>query len=297
MDNESRRSSYAISLALALIGCALVNLPIALGRADNHRVDLELIIAVDVSFSISEGEQDIQRRGYANAFSSGELVQAVTSGPHGRIAVIYFEWAGPDAQYRIVPWTVIDGPGSANDFAARLRKAPIRRGGETSIAQALLTASSFFPFSASPYTRRVIDISGDGPNNSGGRVEEARRSVLAKGITINGLPLIKGAGAPGADVDMARYYKDCVIGGPGAFSLPVSSWQEFERTLTRKLVTEVAGARAGPGRVILAAAEEKADCLAGEKSERENYLKQLDDLTNGKSQRWRPREQDWPTPK
>ena len=101
----------------------------------------------------------------------------------------------------------------------------------------------------------------------------------------------------GADVDMERYYKDCIIGGPGAFSLPVSSWQTFERTIKKKLVTEVAGGHPGRATIMLAAAKSKSDCLAGEKAERENYLKLLDDLTNGKSQRWRPREQDWPTPK
>ena len=265
--------------------------------ATDRPVDLELVIAVDVSFSISRGEQDIQRRGYANAFVSQELINAVTSGHHGRIAVIYFEWAGPASQYKVVPWTVIDGTSAAWDFAKRLREAPIRRGGETSISEALIKASGFFPYSTSHLVRRVIDISGDGPNNSGSSVEDARRAVLARGITINGLPLKKDAGAPGADVDMERYYKDCIIGGPGAFSLPVSSWQNFEQTIKRKLVTEVAGDHPGPATITLAAAKSKSDCLAGEKAERENYLKLLDDLTNGKSQRWWPREQDWPTPK
>ena len=136
-------------------------------HATDRLVDLELVIAVDVSFSISRGEQDIQRRGYANAFVSQELVEAVTSGHHGRIAVIYFEWAGPGSQYKVVPWTVIDGASAAWAFAKRLREAPIRRGGETSISQALITASGFFPYSTSHLARRVIDISGDGPNNSG----------------------------------------------------------------------------------------------------------------------------------
>lgn len=283
-------------ISLICIWCFLL-WTAAPAKADETPVDLELVLAVDVSFSISRGEQDIQRRGYANAFVNPDLVRAVTSGHHGRIAVTYLEWAGPASQYQVVPWTVIDGPSSARAFARTLREAPIRRGGETSISQALITAAGFFPYSSSPYVRRVIDISGDGPNNSGGGVVDAKRAVLARGITINGLPLIKSAGEPGSGIDMERYYRDCIIGGPGAFALPVASWKTFERTITRKLVTEVAGVSSMEAKVYLAAAGEKTDCLAGEKAERDNYLRQLDDLTNGKSQRWRPREQDWPTPK
>ena len=123
---------FALSLTPASLGFAA-------GASEvDSPVDLELVIAVDVSFSISRGEQDIQRRGYANAFASTELVKAVTSGYHRRIAVTYFEWAGPGSQYQVVPWTVIDGAASARTFAERLREAPIRRGGETSISAALM---------------------------------------------------------------------------------------------------------------------------------------------------------------
>lgn len=261
-------------------------------------VDLELVIAADISFSISEGEQNVQRRGYGEAFGKAEVIAAITSGPLGKISVTYVEWAGPNTQFQVVPWTVIDGPGSAARFAEALRNAPIHRGGETSISMGLAYASALFDKSPFRGLRKVIDISGDGPNNGGPGVTEPRSSLLARQVTINGLPLVGDAGDSSVEIDVAAYYKDCVSGGPGSFVFPVSSWAEFGRSISRKLVMEIAGlAPRAPDYLHLATLKPKTDCLAGEKAMRKNYLKQLDDLTNGKSKRWQPREEDWPTPK
>ena len=127
-------------------------------------VDLELIIAADISFSISVDEQNIQRRGYGEAFLKPEVVAAVTSGPLGKIAVTYVEWAGPGTQFQVVPWTLIDGLDSARKFARKLNRAPIHRGGETSISMGLVFASALFQNTGFKGLRKVLDISGDGPN-------------------------------------------------------------------------------------------------------------------------------------
>lgn len=261
-------------------------------------VDLELVIAADISFSISAGEQNVQRRGYGEAFLKPEVIAAITSGPLGKIAVTYVEWAGPETQFQVVPWTLIDGLDAAAGFAETLERAPIHRGGETSISMGLTYASNLFGHTPFKGLRKVIDISGDGPNNGGPAIAGPRRQLLSRQVTINGLPLVGDAGDSSVDIDVAAYYKDCVSGGPGSFVFPVSSWAEFGKSISRKLVMEIAGLVPRPPAYLhLAALQPETDCLAGEKAMRNKYLKQLDDLTNGKSKRWRPREQDWPTPK
>ena len=198
----------------------------------------------------------------------------------------------------MVPWTLIDGLASAASFAEALKQAPIHRGGETSISMGLAYASELFDNTPFRGLRKVIDISGDGPNNGGPAIAEPRQRLLSRQVTINGLPLVGDAGDSSVDIDVAAYYKDCVSGGPGSFVFPVSSWAEFGKSISRKLVMEIAGlVPRPPSHLHLAALKQKTDCLAGEKAMRNKYLKQLDDLTNGKSKRWRPREQDWPTPK
>ncbi len=226
------------------------------------------------------------------------MIAAITSGPHGKIAVTYVEWAGPGTQFQVVPWSLIEGPKSAQAFAGALRTAPMHRGGETSISMGLQFAATLFERTPFKGLRQVIDISGDGPNNGGPGVAGPRQELLARQVTINGLPLVGDAGDSAVEIDVAAYYRDCVSGGPGSFVFPVSSWPEFGRSISRKLVMEISHLTAPePWPVHLAALKPETDCLAGEKAMRKNYLKQLDDLTHGKSKRWQPREQDWPTPK
>jgi hypothetical protein len=151
---------------------------------------MALVLAVDVSASISTREQRLQRQGYVAAFRSPGVIEAIRSGPIGRIAVAYVEWSGPSHQTLTLPWTLVDGSESAEDLASRLEAQPLSREFDTSIAGAIAFSAELLasiPFSAN---RKVIDISSNGPNNTGPPVVPARDAVLAKGITVNGLPVM-----------------------------------------------------------------------------------------------------------
>ena len=193
---------------------------------------------------MSPRELEIQRRGYAEALTSAEVLTAIGKGALGRIALTYVEWAGAGAQRVVAPWTVIDGPAAAAGFAARLTAhfdPALRR---TSISGAISYAARSFEDNGFASYRRVIDISGDGPNNDGRPVEWARDAALARGIVINGLPLMtkEGLGAEWHLDDLDLYYRACVIGGPAAFVAPVRDWAEFPAAVRRKLVRELAAA-------------------------------------------------------
>jgi hypothetical protein len=239
-------------------------------------VDVELVLAVDVSLSMSPMELEIQRDGYAAALTHDRVLQAIADGAHGRIAVTYFEWAGTTSHHVIVPWTIIANRADAERVAAKLSAQPPNSARRTSIAAALEFGADLFAESQFQSMKRVIDISGDGPNNQGQPVENARDQVLALGITINGLPLITSGGFSSAyDVaNLDQYYTDCVIGGPGAFMIPVNDWSQFPEAIRRKLVLELAGPlspawlaeTAGEKLpVVKAQAVPRADCLIGEK--------------------------------
>jgi len=215
----------------------------ALAQTRPVPVDLELILAVDVSGSIDEEEARLQRQGYVAAIGDPEIVRAVTSGMLGRIAVTYFEWAGGSWQVPILPWTLIDSPQTAQAFAANLAAAPLSSGPWTSISDAIRTATRMFDGNPFEGTRRIIDISGDGPNNTGGPVEAARDLAVARRITINGLPIINDrfnmSRAPMPNLDL--YYRNCVIGGPGAFLVVAHGFKSFAQAIRRKLILEIAG--------------------------------------------------------
>jgi len=236
-------------------------------------VDVELILAVDVSYSMDLDELAIQREGYAQALSSREFLQALKNGPHGRIAVTYFEWAASSDQKIIIPWRVIDGPESADAVAAEIMKTPIRRASRTSISGAIYFAMPLFDENPYRGLRRVIDISGDGPNNNGpSPVTIARDEAVSKGITINGLPImVKEPSYSTMDIEnLDLYYKDCVTGGTGSFVVAIKSREEFKEAIRTKLLLEVAG-RTPPARMVPVADEPKeqkeprVSCLIGEK--------------------------------
>ena len=233
-------------------------------------VDLELVLAVDVSGSMDRDEQAIQRRGYVEAFSHPDLMNAVRSGPYGRIAVTYVEWAGPSSQSVTVPWTLIDASEAAADFAAGLAEASLSRIRGTSISGLFMFAAPLFEANGFLGLRRAIDISGDGPNNAGMPVDAARNAVLATGIVINGLPIAvkePGYSAIGG-TDLVAYYRDCVIGGPGAFVIPVTAPEQLAEAIRRKLVLEIAGL---PPRLVpaaQAATPTAMDCTIGERLRR-----------------------------
>jgi hypothetical protein len=230
----------AIAAALVLLLAGSVSAP---AQARPVPVDLELILAVDVSGSIDEEEARLQRQGYVAAIADPEIVRAIMSGMLGRIAVTYFEWAGDTWQTPVIDWSLIDGPQTAQAFAAKLASAPLGAGPWTSISDAIRTATPMFDVNQFEGTRRIIDISGDGPNNTGGLVEPERDLAVANRITINGLPIINDrfnfSRAPMPNLDL--YYRNCVIGGPGAFLVVAHGFKSFAKAIRRKLILEIAG--------------------------------------------------------
>jgi len=230
-------------------------------------VDVELVLAVDVSYSMDMDELAIQREGYAQAIISKEFLQALKSGPHGKISVTYFEWAASTDQKIIIPWRVIEGPESADAVANEIMKTPIRRASRTSISGAINFAMPLFDESPYRGLRRVIDISGDGPNNNGGPVVVARDAALEKGVVINGLPImVKEPSYSTMDIDnLDLYYEDCVIGGPGSFVVSIKDREKFKEAIRTKLLLEVAGRTPERPIVPVAAKEPRVNCLIGEK--------------------------------
>ena len=228
-------------------------------------VDLELVLAVDISRSMSHLDLAVQRKGYAEALTDPDVMTAIQGGLLGRIGLSYVEWSDTKHKRVIVDWTPIETPEDAAAVATLIVRETGGSTRVTSISSGLLFASE--QFEDSPFTsyRRVIDLSGDGPNNDGLPVVPARDAVVAKGITINGLPLM--VGRPGDKwflPDLDAYYRDCVIGGPGAFVLPVFGWEEFGDAIRRKLVLEIAGNQPAVPRVKLHETS-GYDCLIGEK--------------------------------
>lgn len=242
-------------------------------------VDVELLLAVDVSRSVSPGELALQRRGYADALASAPVLAAISSGLTGRIALAYVEWAGSPSQRMVVDWQIVETGADAAAFAETLVAAPVLSLSRTSISGVLDFAADSMERNAFHGLRRVIDISGDGPNNEGPLVLTARARVLGQGITINGLPLMTREGTQRWHLeDLDAYYLNCVIGGPGAFVIPVVDWSEFAVAVRRKLVLEIAAplpARPFAAERVLQA--QGYDCEIGERI-------------------WRSRRQDWDIP-
>lgn len=229
-------------------------------------VDLELVLAVDVSRSMDFDELHLQRDGYVAAFRHPDVLAAIRSGSLGRIAVTYVEWAGPEKQVTVLPWTLIDGDGAAHRLAAQLSVTPLGRYTGTSISGGLLFAAAAFADNDFTSPRQVIDISGDGPNNRGLPVELVRSGVLSSGITINGLPLmVKVPTTPYSIENLDVYYEDCVIGGPGAFLIPVRHMSQLALAIRRKLLLEIAGAGPQLTKVNETTRNPRIDCLVGEK--------------------------------
>jgi hypothetical protein len=230
-------------------------------------VDVELIIAVDVSYSMDLDELAVQREGYAQAIVSREFLQALKSLPNGKIAITYFEWAASSDQKIIIPWRVIDGPETADAVSNEILKTPVRRASRTSISGAIYFAMPLFDENPYKGLRRVIDISGDGPNNNGAPIIGARDEALSKGIVINGLPImVKEPSYSTMDIDnLDWYYEDCVIGGPGSFVVSIKDREKFKEAIRTKLLLEVAGRTPERPAVPVAEKEPRVSCLIGEK--------------------------------
>jgi Protein of unknown function (DUF1194) len=234
-----------------------------------RQVDVERVLAVDVSRSMNAAEAALQRKGYVEALSDPAFARAIEAGPLGKIAVSYVEWAGIGVQRVTLDWQIIDGAQSALAFAKLVEAAPPYSARGTSISGVVDFSVRHIAANSYKGLRRVIDVSGDGPNNIGRPVLDARAHALAAGLTINGLPIL----VPGASVlsTLDDYYADCVIGGPGAFSLPARGMQEFAVSIRRKLLLEVGGI--APAEPVPVDDHTGSDCLIGEKMRGQNIYR------------------------
>jgi hypothetical protein len=259
------------TLAVLSVSALVVALGFPAWAADPVDVDLELVLAVDVSRSMDYDEQQLQRDGYVNAFRHPDVIRAITEGPRGRIAVTLFEWAGTEFHSIVAPWTIIASREDSEAFADKIAATPFTREIGTSISSGLMFGLGQFDFSGARGDRRTIDVSGDGANNMGMPVAPTRDFVVKRGVTINGLPIMLKPNDYGrfSVPNLDAYYADCVIGGPGAFMITVDKTDRFEIATRRKLVLEISGL---PAQLIRAAEVEEeagkpgADCLAGEKA-------------------------------
>jgi len=210
--------------------------------------DLALVLAVDASGSVSQPRFELQKQGYAAAFRDRRVLNTIRSGGTQSIAVTMFQWTGPRLHVQVVPWTVIKDEASADAFAAAIEEAPRQLfGGGTSISGAIDYARALLAQVPVEPVRRVIDISGDGSNNSGRSVTVARDEAVRAGVGINGLPILS------VEPDLDDYYRDYVIGGPGAFMVPATSYETFAEAIIKKLITEIAVNQANAERLSYAA--------------------------------------------
>ena len=231
-----RRTFRGAALVLAVFSCACGALaPTRAPAADASAVDLQLVLAVDVSGSVSHDRFVLQRDGYAAAFRHPRVIAAIGSGPAQAIAVTMVQWTGPSLQVVAVKWTRIGDAASAQAFASAIERAPRALfGGGTSISGAIDTSVALLFDSPFKAARRVIDVSGDGANNRGRPAERARDEAVAAGIGINGLPILA------LEPDLDRYYETNVIGGPGAFMIAARTYETFADAILKKLITEIA---------------------------------------------------------
>lgn len=246
---------------IACVGCTLGG-PLHADAAPTT-VDVEIVLAVDVSRSMDAKELALQRAGYVAALNDPAFAAAVQAGVHGRVAITYFEWSDKVHEESRVAWRIIDGAESAAAFAAAIPLAEPQFTLGTSISAALTHGAALFDANGIEASRRVIDVSGDGPNNLGPAVDRARDAVVAKGIVVNGLPILLSPSRTFRDLD--RYYAECVTGGPGSFVLPVNGIAEFATAIRRKLILEVSGA---VPQALPAAAQQPIDCSKGERDDR-----------------------------
>ncbi len=251
--------------AILLLATLSAGSSLASAQGADLPVDLELVLAVDVSMSMDMSEQRLQREGYVRALKDPEVIQAIAGGINGRIAVTYVEWAGAFYQQTLLPWTVIDGAQAAAALSDRVADLPLGRMHRTSISGALHYSAGLFENNGFEGLRRVVDVSGDGPNNQGDPVTMRRDELVAAGIVINGLAIMTRRSGFGGFFDISKldqYYETCVIGGPGSFVIPVTDASEFTTAIRRKMILEIAGS---PVRLVPAAAAEPVDCLVGER--------------------------------
>ncbi len=255
-----RRAAFGLfRLSLLLAAFWLVPAKLLAGQP----VDLLLVMAADVSLSVSPQSHQLQRVGYGNALKNPQVLDAIQSGPIGRIAVCFFEWSSGDLQHILINWMMIDGPEAARHFSDTLLELPRSSAGATSIGGAITFAAAQLERAPYQSRRRVIDISGDGTNNSGVNLASARAEVLDRGTTINGLVILNTASEEYIDYHgrddhrdpeggLANYYRANVIGGPGSFLMQADDFNSFGEAIVKKLIVEIAGASGSTAHTTLA---------------------------------------------
>jgi hypothetical protein len=237
-----KTTTVIAALVAGLVGAGISSLG---ARAET--VDLLLVLAADVSRSIDDVEFNLQRKGYAAAMTDPQVLRAIVGGRNHAIAVTFIEWSGAADQNVVVDWTVVRDEEAAGSVAATMLSAPRSFLGRTAIGSAIDFAMERFAAAPAAADKRIIDVSGDGTNNSGRNVTDARDEALAQNVTINGLAIINTQANPGYAFHtqppggLPKYYQDNVIGGPGAFLLVVENFDSFADAITRKLITEIAG--------------------------------------------------------
>ena len=219
------------SLLLASVACLAMP---SYAAQPLEPVDIELVIATDVSPSIDRAEAKLQRDGIIAAFENPQVIDAIQSGSLGKIGVIAIDFSAREYTKIVTDWMVIKDKASAEEFAQIMRKTPTSTGRHTSISDAIETAEVLLEENRLEGTKKVIDISGDGPNNWGRQVNTVRDEAVAKGITINGLPIL------GSATDLDKYYMNCVIGGPASFIIVANGFADFARAIRNKLIQEIA---------------------------------------------------------
>ena len=236
----------AVTRLVTLIAISLV-LPGMLAARAADEVDLLLVLSSDVSRSIDAAKFKLQRDGYAAAIVNPRVIQAIRSGPLGKIGISFVEWSGVGAQKIVIDWTIIRDDASAKDFSAQVIETPRAFADRTSISGGIDFALS--QLARSPYqaARRTVDISGDGTNNSGRDVGVARDEAVAKGVTINGLVILTGPPQSSFNAEhtnppggLENYYRNNVVGGPGAFVIVAENFNSFGQAILNKLIAEIA---------------------------------------------------------
>lgn len=276
MPGQRRHVAWTLSRAgkcrfLNAFACLILALTLA-GPPPAHAaepVDLELVLAIDVSGSIDREEALLQREGYQRALLNDAVIRAITSGPLGKIALSYVEWAGMGHYKILVDWQIIDGRDRAKAFVDRLAGMPIENAHRTSLSEAIDHSVRHLLANDIEGTRRIIDISGDGANNYGRLVTEARDDAVKQGVTINGLPILSDSANMGpypSIPELDLFFRDCVIGGPGAFHVVAHGFDDFARAVRKKLILEIADRRPPVERVWRAAGDrrESPPCNIGE---------------------------------
>jgi hypothetical protein len=240
---------HLVRTVAALIVLALLSAPAALAA---EPVDLLLVLSSDVSRSVDHPKFLLQREGYAAAVSNTQVLDAIKSGPHGKIALCFVEWSGFGAQKVVIDWSVIDGAGSARKFGDQLVELPRSFADRTSISGGIDFAAAQLERSPYEAPRRTIDVSGDGTNNAGREVRLARDEAVAKGIVINGLVILSERQMPwnaehtNPPGGLENYYRENVMGGPGAFVMVAEDFKSFGRAIIKKMIAEIATLRVAP---------------------------------------------------